>query len=72
MTITNKGSYVLVDTGNEKYSISKGAVVVTQSEDSVQLRLNGSRRVLVNIPYTEYEGATSAADLANKLITILY
>lgn len=72
MTITNKGSYVLIDTGNEKYSISKGAVVVTQSEDSVQLRLNGSRRVLVNIPYTQYEGATSAADLANKLITILY
>lgn len=72
MTITNKGSYVLIDTGNEKYSISKGAVVVTQSEDSVQLRLNGSRKVLVNIPYKEYEGATSAADLANKLITILY
>lgn len=72
MTITNKGSYVVIDTGSEKYSIAKGAVIVTQSEDSVQIRLNGSRRVLVNIPYTEYEGATSAADLANKLITILY
>lgn len=72
MTITNKGNYVVIDTGKEKYSIAKGAVIVTQSEDSVQLRLNGSRRVLVNIPYTEYAGATSAADLANKLIAILY
>lgn len=72
MTITNEGNYVLVSTGNENYSIAKGAVIVTQSEDSVQLRLKGSRKVLVNIPYTEYEGATSAADLANKLITILY
>ena len=50
MTITNKGNYVVIDTGKEKYSIAKGAVIVTQSEDSVQLRLNGSRRVLVNIP----------------------
>lgn len=66
MTITNKGSYVLIDTGNEKYSISKGAVVVTQSEDSVQLRLNGSRKVLVNIP------TANAADLAQELITKLY
>lgn len=72
MTIENKGTYVLIDTGKEKYSIAKGAVIVTQSEDSVQLRLNGSRRVLVNIQYTEYEGATSASDLADKLITILY
>lgn len=53
MTITNKGNYVVIDTGKEKYSIAKGAAIVTQSEDSVQLRLNGSRRVLVNIPYTE-------------------
>lgn len=50
MTITNKGNYVVIDTGKEKCSIAKGAVIVTQSEDSVQLRLNGSRRVLVNIP----------------------
>lgn len=50
MTITNKGNYVVIDTGKEKYSIAKGAVIVTQSEDSVQLRLNGSRRVLINIP----------------------
>lgn len=50
MTITNKGNYVVIDTGKQKYSIAKGAVIVTQSEDSVQLRLNGSRRVLVNIP----------------------
>lgn len=50
MTIENKGNYVVIDTGKEKYSIAKGAVIVTQSEDSVQLRLNGSRRVLVNIP----------------------
>lgn len=50
MTIENKGNYAIVDTGKEKYSIAKGAVIVTQSEDSVQLRLNDSRRVLVNIP----------------------
>lgn len=72
MTVENKGTYVLIDTGKEKYSIAKGAVIVTQSEDSVQLRLNGSRKVLVSIQYTEFEGATSASDLANKLITILY
>nr|DAZ31039.1 MAG TPA: hypothetical protein [Caudoviricetes sp.] len=35
MTITNKGNYVVIDTGKEKYSIAKGAVIVTQSEDSV-------------------------------------
>ena len=64
MTITNKGSYVVVDTGSEKYSISKGAVIVTQSEDSVQLRLNGNRQVLVCIPKTEYS--------AEDLISILY
>ena len=72
MTITNKETYVVIDTGKEKYSIAKGAIIVTQSEDSVRLRLKGSRRVLVNIPYTEYEGATSASDLADKLIAILY
>lgn len=72
MTIENKDNYVIVNTGKEQYVIAKGAVIITKEYDSVQLRLNGSRRVLVNIPYTEYEGATSAADLANKLITILY
>lgn len=72
MTIENKGNYAIVDTGKEQYVIAKKAVIVTQEFDSVQLRLNGSRRVLINIPYTEYEGATSAADLANKLIAILY
>ena len=64
MTITNKGTYVIIDTGKEKYSIAKGAVIVTQSEDSVQLRLNGSRQVLVCIPKTEYS--------AEDLISILY
>lgn len=64
MTITNKGSYVLIDTGKEKYSISKGAVVVTQSEDSVQLRLNGNRQVLVSFPKSEID--------ADTLIGILY
>lgn len=66
MTVTDKGNYVIIDTGKEKYSIAKGAVIVTQSEDSVQLRLNGSRRVLVNIP------SANAADLAQELITKLY
>lgn len=66
MTVTGKGNYVIIDTGKEKYSIAKGAVIVTQSEDSVQLRLNGSRRVLVNIP------SANAADLAQELITKLY
>ena len=64
MTITNKGTYVIIDTGKEKYSIAKGAVIVTQSEDSVQLRLNGNRQVLVCIPKTE--------DSAEYLISIVY
>lgn len=72
MTIEDKGTYVLIKQGTMTYTIAKGAVVVTQNGDSVQLRLKGSRRVLVNILYTEYEGATSASDLADKLITILY
>lgn len=50
MTIENKGNYAIVDTGKEQYVIAKKAVIVTQEYDSVQLRLNGSRRVLVNIP----------------------
>ena len=50
MTIENKGNYAIVNTGNEQDVIAKKAVIVTQEYDSVQLRLNGSRRVLVNIP----------------------
>lgn len=50
MTIENKGNYAIVNTGKEQYVIAKKAVIVTQEFDSVQLRLNGSRRVLVNIP----------------------
>ncbi len=50
MTIENKGNYAIVNTGKEQYVIAKKAVIVTQEYDSVQLRLNGSRRVLVNIP----------------------
>lgn len=50
MTIENKGNYAIVDTGKEQYVLAKKAVIVTQEFDSVQLRLNGSRRVLVNIP----------------------
>ena len=50
MTIQDKGSYVIVNAGKEQYTIAKKAVIVTQEYDSVQLRLNGSRRVLVNIP----------------------
>lgn len=50
MTIENKGNYVIVNIGKEQYAIAKKAVIVTQEYDSVQLRLNGSRRVLVNIP----------------------
>lgn len=50
MTIENKGNYAIVDTGKEQYVLAKKAVIVTQEYDSVQLRLNGSRRVLVNIP----------------------
>lgn len=64
MTITNKGSYVVIDTGKEKYSIAKGAIIVTQSEDSVQLRLNGNRQVLVSFPKSEID--------ADTLIGILY
>ena len=64
MTITNKGSYVVIDTDSEKYSIAKGAVIVTQSEDSVQLRLNGNRQVLVSFPKSEIN--------ADTLIEILY
>ena len=50
MTIQDKGNYAIVNTGKEQYVIAKKAVIVTQEYDSVQLRLNGSRRVLVNIP----------------------
>ena len=64
MTIENKGNYVVIDTGKEKYSIAKSAVIVTQSEDSVQLRLNGNRQVLVSFPKSEIN--------ADTLIGILY
>ena len=50
MTIENKGNYAVIDTGKVKYSIAKGAIIVTQSKDSVQLRLNGNRQVLVSFP----------------------
>ena len=64
MTITNKGNYAIIDTGSEQYSIAKGAVIITKSEDSIQLRLNGSRKVLVSFPDSEY----TIADL----VSILY
>ena len=64
MTIENKGNYVVIDTDKEKYSIAKSAVIVTQSEDSVQLRLNGNRQVLVSFPKSEIN--------ADTLIGILY
>ena len=64
MTIENKGNYVVIDTGKEKCSIAKGAIIVTQSEDSVQLRLNGNRQVLVSFPKSEID--------ADTLIGILY
>lgn len=66
MTIENKGSYVIVNTGNEQYAIAKKAVIVTQEYDSVQLRLNGSRRVLVNIP------TDNPTTLVEELRTKLY
>lgn len=64
MTIENKGNYAVIDTGKAKYSIAKSAVIVTQSEDSVQLRLNGNRQVLVSFPKSEIN--------ADTLIGILY
>lgn len=64
MTIENKGNYVVIDNGKAKYSIAKGAIIVTQSEDSVQLRLNGNRQVLVSFPKSEID--------ADTLIGILY
>ena len=64
MTIENKGNYAVIDTGKTKYSIAKGAIIVTQSEDSVQLRLNGNRQVLVSFPKFEIN--------ADTLIGILY
>ena len=66
MTIQNKGSYVIVNTGKEQYAIAKKAVIVTQEYDSVQLRLNGSRRVLVNIP------TDNPTTLVEELRTKLY
>ena len=66
MTIENKGSYVIVNTGKEQYAIAKKAVIVTQEYDSVQLRLNGSRRVLVNIP------TDNPTTLVEELRTKLY
>ena len=64
MTIENKGNYAVIDTGKVKYSIAKGAIIVTQSKDSVQLRLNGNRQVLVSFPKSEID--------ADTLIGILY
>lgn len=66
MTIQDKGSYVIVNTGKEQYVIAKKAVIVTQEYDSVQLRLNGSRRVLVNIP------TDNPTTLVEELRTKLY
>lgn len=66
MTIQDKGNYVIVNTGNEQYAIAKKAVIVTQEYDSVQLRLNGSRRVLVNIP------TDNPTTLVEELRTKLY
>lgn len=66
MTIENKGNYAIVDTGKEQYVIAKKAVIVTQEHDSVQLRLNGSRRVLVNIP------TANPTALVEELRTKLY
>lgn len=66
MTIQDKGSYVIVNTGKEQYAIAKKAVIVTQEYDSVQLRLNGSRRVLVNIP------TDNPTTLVEELRTKLY
>lgn len=66
MTIENKGNYVIVNTGKEQYAIAKKAVIVTQEYDSVQLRLNGSRRVLVNIP------TDNPTTLVEELRTKLY
>ena len=66
MTIENKGNYVIVNTGKEQYVIAKKAVIVTQEYDSVQLRLNGSRRVLVNIPIN------NPTDLIEEIRTKLY
>lgn len=66
MTIENKGNYAIVDTGKEQYVIAKGAVVITKEYDSVQLRLNGSRRVLVNIP------TDNPTSLVEELTTKLY
>lgn len=66
MTIENKGNYAIVNTGKEQYVIAKGAVVITKEYDSVQLRLNGSRRVLVNIP------TDNPTSLVEELTTKLY
>lgn len=66
MTIQDKGNYVIVNTGNEQYAIAKKAVIVTQEYDSVQLRLNGSRRVLINIP------TDNPTTLVEELRTKLY
>lgn len=66
MTIQDKGNYAIVNTGKEQYVIAKKAVIVTQEYDSVQLRLNGSRRVLVNIP------TDNPTSLVEELRTKLY
>ena len=46
MTITNNSTYVLVNTGNEMFSIPKGSVLITESEGSITVRLKSSRKVL--------------------------
>lgn len=49
MTITDKGTYVLVNTGSEMFSIPKGSVLITESEGSTTVRLKSSRKVLFTI-----------------------
>lgn len=49
MIITDKGTYVLVNTGNEMFSIPKGSVLITESEGSTTVRLKSSRKVLFTI-----------------------
>lgn len=64
MSVTNKQNYALIEVGDLKMTIPKSSVIITESEDSLQLRLNGSRQVLVSFLKTDVD--------INDLNKILY
>lgn len=69
MTITDKGNYALIEFEKGKLSIAKGAVIVTQDHESVQIRLKGNRQILCMENCVSEDAAKA---LVQSLIDILY